>query len=48
MEVVLTENTVRGTEFRLAVPKGRLLRAVLPRAQARPCYLAGVSRTLRT
>ena len=35
-------------EFTLAVPKGTLVRAVLPSSQARPCYLGGVSRTLRT
>jgi hypothetical protein len=46
-EVRLTENTVRGTPVRIAVPRGSVLRAVLPRSQARPCYLAGVSRTVR-
>jgi hypothetical protein len=35
-------------EFRLAVPRGSLVRAVLPAAQARPCYLATTSKTLRT
>lgn len=35
-------------KFRLKVPRGSVLRAVLPRSQVRPCYLAGVSRTLRT
>lgn len=33
--------------FRLAVPKGTLLRAVLPLAEARPCYVRSVSRTVR-
>lgn len=36
------------TEFSLSVPKGTLLRAVMPLSQAKPCYLGGVSRTLRT
>ncbi len=35
-------------KFTLAVPKGTLLRAVLPLTQARPCYLAGTSNSLRT
>jgi hypothetical protein len=35
-------------EFALKVPRRTLLRAVLPQAQARPCYLTGVSRTLTT
>jgi hypothetical protein len=30
-----------------AVPKGSLLRAFFPLSQARPCYLAGVSRLVR-
>lgn len=30
------------------VPEGSLVRAVFPRAQARPCYLAGYSNMLRT
>ena len=34
--------------FRVRVPKGTILRAVLPLAAARPCYLGGVSRLLRT
>ena len=34
--------------FRVAVPKGTLIQAVLPRAQARPCYLAGYSNLVRT
>jgi hypothetical protein len=33
---------------KLAVPKGTTLRAVLPLAQARPCYLAGYSPLVRT
>jgi hypothetical protein len=36
-----------GEIFRARVPKGTLVRAVLPRSQARPCYLAGVSNTVR-
>jgi hypothetical protein len=33
--------------FRPAVPKGTTLRAVLPLAAARPCYLAGYSKLVR-
>lgn len=44
--VVLT-NTGSAT-FRASVPKGSLLRAVLPLSQARPCYLAGYSSQVRT
>jgi hypothetical protein len=37
-----------GTEkFKVKVPKRTLLRATLPLAQARPCYLAGYSNLLR-
>jgi hypothetical protein len=35
-------------DFRLAVPRGTILRAVMPRSQVKPCYLAGTSNTLRT
>lgn len=35
-------------EFRARVPKGTLVRALLPRSQARPCYLPGVSMLVRT
>jgi hypothetical protein len=35
-------------EFKLRVPRGTAIRAVLPRSQAKPCYLAGVSNTVRT
>jgi hypothetical protein len=53
--VVLTDS-VRSTgvvsaseaTFRLAVPKGTQLRAVVPSAQTRPCYVQSVSRVLRT
>jgi hypothetical protein len=34
-------------EFRASVPRGTQVRAVLPAAQARPCYLAAVSDTIR-
>lgn len=34
--------------FAMKVPRGSLLRAMLPLAQARPCFLAGTSRTLTT
>jgi hypothetical protein len=33
--------------FRPGVPRGTLIRAVMPLSQARPCYLAGVSETRR-
>jgi hypothetical protein len=33
--------------FRLAVPKGTQLRAVLPLAEARPCYVRSVSKVVR-
>ncbi|MBA2742243.1 MAG: hypothetical protein H0U46_09555 [Actinobacteria bacterium] len=55
--IVLTETSAMGgyyassgagAEFTVAVPKGTLLRAVLPRSQAPPCYLPGVSKTVRT
>lgn len=39
--------SVSEMRFRLAVPKGSLLRAVLPTAQAQPCYVASTSRVLR-
>jgi hypothetical protein len=35
-------------KFGAAVPRGALMRAVLPRSQARPCYLAGYSNLLPT
>jgi hypothetical protein len=38
-----TRGVVRAT-----VPSGALVRAVLPRASAAPCYLAGYSNLLRT
>lgn len=53
--VVLTDSvrstgTVSASQatFGLAVPKGTVLRAFLPAAQAKPCYVASVSRTMRT
>jgi hypothetical protein len=33
--------------FRLPVPKGSMLRAVLPAAKAKPCYVASTSKVLR-
>jgi hypothetical protein len=39
---------VSWTEFRASVPARSLLRAVLPRPAARPCYLAGYSKLLQT
>ena len=41
-------NSSSQVNFRMTLPRGKLLRAVLPLAQARPCYLAGFSRILRT
>jgi hypothetical protein len=52
--VVLTSQNAPGQivwtsgEFTARLPKGTLLRAVLPAPQARPCYLAGTSLVLRT
>lgn len=52
--VVLTESTgsgitaVSSTSFRASIPRRTLVRAVFPRSQARPCYLAGYSNLLRT
>lgn len=34
--------------FTLALPRGTLIRAVLPLSQTRPCYLAGTSRPIST
>jgi hypothetical protein len=45
--VVITEDHGSTLEFRPRVPRGTLIRAVLPLSQARPCYIAGVSPTLR-
>ena len=44
-----TRSTVwsRG-KFSAPVPKGTLIRAVFPLSQARPCHLAGVSKSVRT
>jgi hypothetical protein len=47
--VVLTmDGNLGRTYIKLSVPKGTLLRAVLPRSQAKPCFLPGISRTFRT
>jgi hypothetical protein len=45
--VVLTESDGT-TTFTASVPKGSLVRAVIPLSQARPCYAAGYSPLLRT
>ena len=54
-QLVLTDSvtstgvvSVSEARFRLAVPKGSMLRAVLTTAQAKPCYIASTSRVLRT
>ena len=46
--VVLTEDYGRTAPFRLSVPKGTQLRAIMPLSQARPCYLAGYGPIFRT
>jgi hypothetical protein len=49
--VVLTKSGYAGSAsamFRASLPKGTLIQAVLPRSQARPCYLAGYSSLVRT
>ena len=48
--VVLTDDYGIGVRamFTLPVPKGTLIRAVFPRSLAAPCFLAGVSNSLRT
>jgi hypothetical protein len=40
--------SARAAKFRAAVPRRSLVRAVLPRSEARPCYLAGYSNLVRT
>jgi len=42
--------TLSGSQatFALTVPTGALLRAVVPPDQARPCYVSGASRVVRT
>ena len=44
--VVMTSAVESGLRFR--VPKGTSIRAVLPLAQAKPCYLAGYSNIVQT
>ena len=40
---------IRGEAFiKVDVPKGTTLRAVLPLSQAKPCYLSGYSKPVRT
>jgi hypothetical protein len=52
--VALTDQAVANVfrhfsaKLTLSLPRGTLVRAFLPLAQARPCYLAGASRLLRT
>jgi hypothetical protein len=47
---VTSTGTVSASQatFRLAVPKGTAIRAVLPEEQARPCYVASTSKVVRT
>lgn len=44
--VIPDNRTIEG--FRLAVPKGTTVRAAVPLSQAKPCYLAGYSKLIRT
>jgi hypothetical protein len=55
--VVLTETHSQGgyyagsgasADFNVSVPRGTLIRAVLPTGQVRPCYLGGMSDPVRT
>lgn len=52
--VVLTETGATSgfiwssSRFELRVPRGTVIRAVLPLAQTRPCYVAGYSNLIRT
>jgi hypothetical protein len=46
-QVVVTSSSSSGTEFSASVAKGTLVRAVIPLSQARPCWVAGYSRTFR-
>jgi hypothetical protein len=39
--------SISSADLRLAVPKGTMLRAFLPAAQASPCYVASTSRPIR-
>lgn len=40
--------SVAAATFRMTLPKGMLVRALLPLAQARPCFVPGVSKIART
>jgi hypothetical protein len=54
--VLLTEQGGVGSQgiiwtsarFKASVPRGKLVRAVLPASQAKPCYLAGTSQPMKT
>jgi hypothetical protein len=45
--VVITQGFTSWTAFRLALPKGTLIRAVYPKSQAGPCYETGMSNSVR-
>lgn len=47
LSLVLDDGASR-KNFRIPVPKGTTVRAVLPLSQAQPCYLAGYSKLIRT
>jgi hypothetical protein len=46
-QIVLADSN-GAASFRASIPRGSVVRAVLPLSQARPCYLAGYSPPLRT
>lgn len=52
--VVLTDTEAQGAfswtsaNFALSVPRGTVIRALMPRSQVAPCYVAGTSASLRT
>jgi hypothetical protein len=48
LRTVVLDATGQAEGFRIAVPKGTTVRAVLPLSQAKPCYLAGYSNIVRT
>ena len=48
VKTIVVEADQTNEAFRIAVPKGTTIRAVLPRSQSGPCYLAGYSKLLQT
>jgi hypothetical protein len=45
---ILPDTGGKMDDFRLQVPKGTTVRAHVPASQAKPCYLAGYSKLIRT